>query len=227
MPTIRGENDFWITSYTHLRTSWAGNTFLDAKREKHDFTLRSGNVVQADFLKSEFEVYPYVRANEFEAVLLSCWQASILLVVAAADKDIGQFEAALAKDPNMIEPFLVRREGDVQLPPFHFSYETDLRSSLEKMGVHRIFTDPHTLLSMAPQRAGGILKGVAQMTEIIVDENGIRADSGTIFHGIYGGILGVQGPLHMVLNRPFLFIVRDTVTNALLFIGVVKNPNLQ
>jgi len=151
--------------------------------------------VQADFLKSEFEVYPYVRADEFEAVVLSCWQASILLVVPAADKDIGKFEAALAKDPNMIEPFLVRREGDVQLPPFHFSYETDLRSSSEKVGIHRIFTDPNTLLSMAPKRAGGILQGVAQKTEITVDENGIRADAGTIVHWVYGGVLAVAGAL--------------------------------
>jgi serine protease inhibitor len=204
-----------------------GNNFVGAKREKKDFTLRSGNVVQADFLKSEFEVYPYVRADEFEAVVLSCWQASILLVVPAADSDIGQLAAALAKDPNVIEPFLVRREGDVQLPPFHFSYETDLRSSLERMGIHRIFKDPKTLLSMAPKRSGGTLQGVAQKTEITVDENGIRADAGTIIHGVYGGVLTVQGPFHMVLNRPFLFIVRDHVTNALLFVGVVMNPNLQ
>jgi serine protease inhibitor len=227
MPTIRGQNDFWITSFTHLRTSWAGNTFVGVKREKKDFTLRSGNVVQADFLKSEFEVYSYVRADEFEAVVLPCWQASILLVVPAADKDIGELEAALAKDPNMIEPFLARREGDVQLPPFHFSYNIDLRSSLEKMGIHRVFSDPNTLLSMAPKRAGGILQGVAQKTEITVDENGIRADAGTIVHGVYGGVLAVQGPFHMVLNRPFLFMVRDNVTHALLFVGVVMNPNLQ
>jgi serine protease inhibitor len=227
MPAIKGQNDFWGTSFTHLRTSWTGNTFIGAKREKHDFTLRSGNVVQADFLKSEFEVYPYVRADEFEGVVLSCWQASILLVLPAPDKDIGQLAAALARDPNMIEPFLVRREGDVELPPFHFSYETDLRSSLEKMGVHRIFRNPDTLLSMAPKRAGGILQGVAQKTEITVDENGIRADAGTILHGVYGGVLAVESPFHMVLNRPFLFIVRENATNALLFIGVVMNPNLQ
>jgi serine protease inhibitor len=224
IPAISGQNDFWITSFTHLRTSWAGNTFIGAKREKKDFTLRSGTAVQADFVKSEFEDYPYVRADEFEAVVLSCWQASILLVVPAADRDVGQFEAALAKDPDMVEPFLVRREGDVQLPPFHFSYETDLRSSLEKMGIHRIFTDSNTLLSMAPKRGGGMLQGVAQKTEITVDENGIRADAGTIIHGVYGGIAAVQEPFHMTLDRPFLFIIRDNVTRALLFIGVVMDP---
>ena len=115
----------------------------------------------------------------------------------------------------------------MQIPPFHFSFETDLRSSLEKMGVRRIFNEPHTLLSMAPEREGGILGGVAQKTEITVDENGIRADAGTIATGVYGGILQAKARFHMVLNRPFLFVVRDNATHALLFIGVVMNPNLQ
>lgn len=80
---------------------------------------------------------------------------------------------------------------------------------------------------MAPKRLGGILKGVAQKTEISVDETGIRADSETIVTGVYGGIMSGNPHFHMVLNRPFLFIIRDNATNALLFIGVVMNPNLQ
>lgn len=69
------------------------------------------------------------------------------------------------------------------------------------------------------------LQGVAQKVEIIVDENGIHADAGTIIAGVYGGIMaGPPTPFHMRLNRPFLFIVRDNVTDALLFTGVVMNP---
>ena len=50
----------------------------------------------------------------------------------------------------------------MRLPPFHFSFEANLRNALEKMGVHRIFDDQHTLLAMAPQMSGVILRGVAQ-----------------------------------------------------------------
>ena len=227
MPNVTGYNDFWVTSFTHLRTSWAGNTFVGAKSEKQDFHLRSGDVVQAEFIKSEFEIYPYVRTDQFEAVMLTCWQATILLVLPPPDGTIEQLEAAYAKSNNLIEPLLVQHEGDVRLPPFHFSFETNFRNSLEKMGVHRIFNDPDTLLAMAPKRSGGELSGVVQKTEITVDENGIRADAGTIVHGVYGGVMGVQSPFHMTLDRPFLFIIRDNVTRALLFAGVVTNPTVQ
>jgi len=32
-------------------------------------------------------------------------------------------------------------------------------------------------------------------------------------------------PFHMVVNRPFLFFVRDNVTNSLLFAGAVMDPS--
>jgi len=226
MPNIKeiGRNDFWITAYTHLRTAWAGNTFIEAQPAKSGFHLRSGNTVQTDFLTSETTDYPYARTDDFEAALLSCWYASILFVLPAPGTDIAQLEAALAKNPDMVEPYLVSREGDVRMPIFHFSYETDLGDALQKLGVHRIFQNTDTLLSMAPSRQGGLLKGVAQKTEITVDKNGIRADSGTISVGAYGGIMGVVQPFHMTLDRPFVFVIRDPITGALLFVGAVMNP---
>jgi serine protease inhibitor len=158
-------------------------------------------------------------------VVLTCWEAAILFVLPPPNTDISQLEVALAKNPDMVEPFLAPHEGDVEMPTFHFVYETDMRDSLQKLGVRLLFSDNTTLLSMAPNRSGGVLRGVAQRTEITVDQDGIRADSGTIGNGAYGGVMMVREPFHMALNRPFIFLVRDTVTNALLFIGTVMNPN--
>jgi serpin B len=225
LPKLTGHNDFWITSFTHLRTSWYGNTFVGSKREKHDFQLRSGKTLQADFLKSETEMYPYAHTEEFEAVVLTCQEATILFVLPSANSSVEQLEGSIARSPNLVETLLARQEGDVKLPPFHFGFETDLRTSIEAMGVHRIFTDPRTLLSMEPKN-GAVLTGVAQRSEITVDENGIRADAGTIVSGVLGGVQLTKSPFHMTLERPFLFLIRDRATNALLFEGAVMNPTL-
>jgi len=225
LPKLTGHNDFWITSFTHLRTSWYGTAFVGSKREKHDFQLRSGKTLQADFLRSETELYPYAHTEEFEAVVLTCQEVTILLVLPSVNSSVEQLEGAIARRPDLVEGLLVRQDGDVRLPPFHFGFETDLRTSIEAMGVHRIFTDPHTLLSMDPKR-GAVLTGVAQKTEITVDENGIRADAGTVVSGVLGGIQLTKTPFHMALERPFLFLIRDRATNALLFEGAVMNPTL-
>jgi serpin B len=225
MPKITKDNDFWITSFTHLRTSWAGNTFAMAKSEKRGFQTRSGAVIQADFLKSEPSTYPYAHTEDFEAVVLTCWQATILLVLPSASSSVEQLEATIASKPDLVESLLERREGDVRLPPFHFSFETNLADAIMQMGAHRIFTFTGALSTMVPSE-GGVLRGVAESTEITVDENGIRADAGTIIHGIYGGIVTERDPFHMTLDRPYLFFIRDTVTRALLFEGAVMNPTM-
>jgi len=227
MPRITGHRDFWITSSTHLRTSWAGNTFVASKREKRKFHLQSTADVSVDFLTTELEGYLYARTEEFEAVELPCNQATILLVLPPMHTGIEQMEATIASQPDMVESQLRRGVGDVTLPPFQFVFESELRSSIEKLGVHRVFTDLQSLAPMAPS-TGGVLRGVAQKTEITLDENGIRADSGTISSGILGGLMeGLPEPFHMILDRPFLFFVRDNITKALIFEGAVVNPALQ
>jgi serine protease inhibitor len=225
VPVITGSNDFWVTSFLHLRDFWSGNTFAFTKRDKHDFKVRSGSPVQADFLTSETKSYAYIYTKDFEAIVLPCGEASLLLVLPEQDSDIAQLIASMAKNPDMVESLFKKQQGDVQLPLFHFSYESDFRESLERMGLDHIFHDIGALLAIAPRRSGGMLQGVAQISDIAVDELGIRAGAGTTMGGVFGGIEGIQStPFHMILNRPFLFLIRDSVTNALLFSGVVMNP---
>lgn len=183
--------------------------------------------MRAEFLKSETTTYRYAQTKDFEAVVLPCWEASILLVLPGQDTDISQVIASMVKNPETFESLLKRQQGDVRMPPFHLSYEVDLREPLEKMGVHRVFHDTAALFSMAPERNGAKLQGIAQLGSIIVDEHGIQAEAGTLMSGIYGGIEGlVPSPFHMVFDRPFLFLIRDNATNALLFSGVVMNPTV-
>ena len=226
IPKITGHRDFWITSSTHLRTSWAGNTFVASKRKKRNFHLPSRTDVSVDFLTTELKTYLHVRTDQFEAVELPCKQATILLVLPPANTGIEQMEATIVLQPDIVESQLTRDVGDVTLPPFHFVLEAELRSWIEKLGVHRVFTDLQSLQPMAPSM-GGVLRGIAQKTEITLDENGIRADSGTIASGILGGLAaGPPEPFHMILDRPFLFFVRDNLTKALIFEGAVLNPAL-
>jgi len=54
-------------------------------------------------------------------------------------------------------------------------------------------------------------------------------DAITIMQGVVGGIAGPgqkpPEPFKMIVDRPFLFFIRDNVTNTLLFSGAVMDPN--
>jgi len=73
------------------------------------------------------------------------------------------------------------------------------------------------------------LTAAVQGVDLDVDEWGIKARAITFLGGVAGGVMGGSmppppPPFHMVVNRPFLFFIRDNVTDALLFAGVEMNP---
>ncbi len=114
--------------------------------------------------------------------------------------------------------------GVVVMPPFRVRAQLNLRRPLEEMGVTRIFQDLGTLVNVPRSH----LTEVNQRTDIEVNRAGIKADAETAGGGVYGGIgPGVEESFRMELNRPFVFLVRDSITDALLFLGAVVDPTLK
>jgi serpin B len=219
-PAVIGPSDFYAVGTMHLQTVWAGNTFSKSTTHKDDFSLRSGVHESVDMMPSVLSSYAHVRTETFEAAMLRCFAVDLLVVLPAEGKDILQLEIELANHPGEIDPLLKREPGTIDLPKFSFQLEADLRPALEELGVHRIFTDLD-IVKIPKSR----LKEMKQKVDIEVDEEGIRANAGTIANGIYGGISSVQVvPFHMKANRPFLFLIRDDLTGSLIFIGAVMDP---
>jgi len=114
--------------------------------------------------------------------------------------------------------------GDVELPEFHLQYEINLRPALEAMGLSRVFANMNSLQKLSAQ--GAMLQGFSQKVDMKLDRQGVHAHAFTFGGGIIGGILrGAPAPFHMVVNRPFVFLIHDIYTDSLLFAGVVVNPN--
>jgi len=64
----------------------------------------------------------------------------------------------------------------------------------------------------------------AQTVVFGADKHGIHADAETLVGAIPLGIMMGPDPFHVLLDRPFLFFVRETTTNALLFAGALMDP---
>ena len=103
------------------------------------------------------------------------------------------------------------------MPTFHISFESDLNEPIKALGINGVFNDLGHLIKVPKSH----LTKLAQRVDLEVDKNGIRADAETVAGAVLGGIMSVERPFHMVLNRPFAFLIRDQTTNALLFIGAV------
>jgi serine protease inhibitor len=213
-----GYLDFSITTFTDLRTAWRHDLF-SGRSQKLTFTLRSGSKVEADQMVSMLQHYQHVSAGEYEAVELPCRDAYLLVLVPAVGKDILELEREFAAGQINLDSMLQSEEGDVTLPIFHIRFLADMMAPLKRLGLNTLFTHYKSLGDMVSAPEGARLTTTVQRVDLDV----------TFLGGVLGGVMGGSmspppQPFHMIINRPFLFFVRDNVTDALLFAGAEMNP---
>lgn len=114
---------------------------------------------------------------------------------------------------------------DLELPKFTFDTDLELTKALTSLGMTSAF-DPDTAdLSGIPAKPDKLaVSTVVQKTHVAVDEKGTTAAAAS---GVAVGTSAVADPgksAVMHVDRPFLFLIRDTVSGQILFLGQVTDP---
>jgi len=112
-------------------------------------------------------------------------------------------------------------EVTVYMPKYKFSYEKYLNDQLKSMGMIDAFMPGVADLSGIAD-ASIFVSFVKQNTFVEVDEEGTEAAAVTTI-GIELTSMPPQ-PREFVIDKPFVFAIRERTTNTLLFIGQVINP---
>lgn len=217
-PRLDGANDVAVRSGVYVRTTWAGNTFSTGNPRQGTFTNAAGVQAPVTVVESEAATYRYAKTDVFEAVALQAWHAYIVFALPSPGTTMASLLDAIVMSPTAIDADLAPRGGTVTMPPFRLRVENDLRPPLEALGVRAPFQN----LAIRGARQPVILRELRQGIDLRVDRIGIRADAETVGGGIYGGLEGASEPFRMVLDRPFVFFIRDEISNSLLFAGVVN-----
>ena len=112
-------------------------------------------------------------------------------------------------------------EVTVYMPKYKFSYEKYLNNQLKSMGMLDAF-DPYLADLSGIADASIFVSFVKQNTFVEVDEEGTEAAAVTTI-GIELTSMTPQ-PREFLIDKPFVFAIRERTTNTLLFIGQVVNP---
>ena len=118
---------------------------------------------------------------------------------------------------------LTPRNVQVSLPKFRAESEFSLRKALSTMGMPTSFTDQADFSGIDPKRALAISE-VVHKAFVDVSEQGTEAAAAT---GITMRATSMRMPEQAVVFRadhPFVFLIRDTRTGAVLFIGRLMKP---
>jgi serpin B len=111
------------------------------------------------------------------------------------------------------------RTFDLRLPRFRLEYTRSLVPDLTTLGMGIAFdggrADFSGIADVGPDRL--VLTRVLQKTFVEVDEVGTEAAAAT---GVGVGV--TSGPPTFVVDRPFLFVIRERFSGTILFIGQVN-----
>ena len=209
----------------YLKAKWEMPFEKDAT---HDRTFHApGGDVEVPFLHDTRHA-EILDAPECAALRLPYRYGSLemLVLLPSPSNTLADVEARLGRpylDRLAASPW--RGEAVLALPKFDFGSEHDLKPILEPMGMGAAFDPARADFSgIAPQLYIGT---AIQKANVTVDEAGTEAAAATfavMLEGCIGPMENVPPPRPFVADRPFLFIIRETRTGLILFLGRVCKP---
>lgn len=192
---------------------------FDGKIKKEDFTTLKGGKSKVDMMTAK--VKNYCEYDGFSMVRLPYGNGAFNLDVILPPKDEDFGEAVARFNAETLDHLSYPYTADVnlKLPKFTFEYETELNDVLKSLGMGLAFSDMADFSSMAEKSLKISL--VKQKTFIDVNEKGTEAAAVTIV-GMVATSAFPPPTLKKVdffVDRPFLFLIREQSTGAILFMG--------
>jgi len=124
---------------------------------------------------------------------------------------------------NNIQPAFGSRDGTLMLPKFKMEFSATLNTPLKTLGLKTAFTDNANFSGISSTQL--CISEVLQKSFVEVNEQGTEAAAVTgIMFDTASMHMECPKPFEMIVDRPFLFTIEDEDTDAILFIGVINNP---
>lgn len=211
----------------YFKGTWS-KTFETYLTQKGDFTLASGEVVQADFMSQSGELLSYFDlADGTQGVVLPFAGGPFAMVLALPAGGVD----TVTWDGNQLKTWLdaaAYTQVNLRLPKWEAATGTiNLIPVLEELGVTDLFDSAKADLTGLGAADGGnnlYVSDAAHKAVVKVDENGTEAAAVTAVVVAEAAGMVDDNPIKLSFDRPFAYAIVDTDTGVPLFLGAVGNP---
>ncbi len=209
-----------LTNAVYFNASWA-SPFEPSSTADGAFTTPSGPATVP--MMKKVEELGYAETANYQAVALPYDgdELDMVVVVPTAgtfDSFEASFDAAqLESIVGSLSPVTV----DLSLPRFETRFKASLVESLSALGMPSAFSGEADLSGMNGRR-DLFIQDVIHEAFVKVDESGTEAAAATAV--IVGRTSAPIQQAVLTVDRPFLFLIRDRQTGAVVFMGRIVDP---
>jgi serpin B len=210
-----------LTNAIYFNAAWE-YPFDEDMTADGPFYLLDGGQVTVPMMK-QTESFGYTEGEGYQAVELQYDGSELSMVILLpVSGNFEAFEEGLqAQQVCDIISSLQPTEVALTMPKFEFDSEFSLKDTLAEMGMPIAFSGEADFSGMTGNRELSI-SDVIHKAFVSVDEAGTEAAAAT---AVIMKLTGVPEPLvEVTIDHPFIFLIRDIETGAILFVGRVMNP---
>lgn len=214
-----------LVNAIYFKANWI-NQFDPERTIDRPFRTAAGPEVTVPTMSGSVRTN-YADGDDWAAASLPYAGEASMLLIAPTDGDLAGLAAGLDADLlDEIRSSLSDHMVDLRMPRFEMSTQVSLPDVLERLGMVDAFIPPGPdsgadLTGMTDVREL-FVSDVVHQADITVDEEGTEAAAAT---AIMVGIASAPPPATLHLDRPFILVIQDDRTGAILFIGQVADPS--
>ncbi len=217
-----------LTNAVYFRSPW-DRPFDPKATAEGTFRLAGGRRVEVPMMRQTMNL-AYMSGDGFQAVEIPYAGGSLAMAIFLPDDPDGlpSVERRLERLPEWLESLDPRKPDamrlvEVSIPRFRIEAELPLAKSLRAMGMELAFDRAKADFSGMTGAPDLHISKALHKAFVDVNEQGTEAAAAT---AVVMSLRAPAKPARAIFraDRPFLFLVRERSTGAILFIGRVANP---
>jgi serpin B len=210
-----------LVNAIYFKANWVRQFSPEATRPA-PFHMLDGSTIEAPTMNQNGMKFEFAQGTGWTAAVLPYYGASMLVIVPDEGK-FGEIERQLdAEFISEVDSSMSERQLTLSLPKFSTEQSADLVDALNALGVHDLFDQGKADLTGIETVEPLYISHVEHKANISVDEHGTEAAAATA--AVAEASSGAQSAT-LNVDRPFLYLIRDSATNEILFMGRMVDPN--
>ena len=214
-----------LANAIYFKADWTYQFSKEATQDR-PFNLADGSAVDVSTMYRSNMQLQYADLEGYQVVELPYKGTEVSMLVLLPDE--GELEALEDSiNSRTLSDTIERLESrtvSVTMPKFEFTSDVALKEHLQALGMEAPFDFVQANFSgiADPATAQLYIQDALHKAFVKVDEEGTEAAAATVV--IVGTTSMPTDVVDLVVDRPFLFLIRDGETGATLFVGRVMDP---